>query len=151
MHMLAYLNYSNCFIFVRIHKFHILINSYSELITTAGKAEEAFFKAGFCNWNDPGRSLQLHERSAYHREGDLKLRMIATTQPITLQLDAQARSGSKINNENLVIVIEALTYLSRQSIALRGATVVKEVHIESVFHKLAFSVTGVHCTCIIFL
>ena len=50
-----------------------MIFSFIELRLIPGKAEEVFFKTGFCNWNNRGRGLASHNSSQYHREAVLNL------------------------------------------------------------------------------
>ena len=92
------------------------------LIVWTSKKDAAFTHTGFCGWNDPGRVIKAHIKSELHKEAVLKLAARAT-QPVTALLNAKVREDQLHRNMQLVAVIKTLKFLSRQNVALRGATV----------------------------
>lgn len=98
-----------------------------ELIQLPGRSEATFIHTGFSNWNDPGRTLEGHQRSDYHTEALLKLSLMQTTTPVIQQLSKKHHKDMQENRDQLMTVIKAVKYLSRQGLALRGTTEVKAV------------------------
>ena len=96
--------------------------------------ETAFTKTGFSNWNDCGRGLTKHAQSGIHKEAILKLHLTETQAPINAIINQGVRDQQLANNEQLVIVIKALKYLSRQNLAIRGVTSTKTQEVSLKIH-----------------
>lgn len=101
-----------------------LTNHFSFLLTgvnTVAKLSNAF-TLGFSGWNDIGRSLKNHMKTQQHKQATTTLYLMSSQPPVSALLDKQIQENRHANNEQLVLIIKALRFLSRQNLALRGST-----------------------------
>lgn len=93
-------------------------------LTTFENRRDRRFSEGFSNWNDGKRKFEKHESSESHRESVAALNRHSSGR-VDDMLSARTKSQKKENTEMLSHVVEAIRYLARQNLALRGATVKK--------------------------
>lgn len=91
-------------------------------VITVSRTEDTFTKSGYSYWNELRRPLDGHQDSKQHREAVTTLHLMDTQPPVSAMLNKQIRTNQLSNNAQLVIVIKALKFLSRQNLAVRGTT-----------------------------
>ena len=81
---------------------------------------ERAFVDGFTCWNDGYRRCEKHETSASHFEASQAVRRKHSEASVNELLDKQIKAEKIDNHDMLVFVIEALKFLGRQGLPLRG-------------------------------
>lgn len=97
-----------------------LSNFLSEWLRDCTKHEGVFIEHGFSYWNDGLRRLKKHEASKTHQQTIAMLKTYSQQTPIHEQLSHAIKVSRDQNNATLCYVINALKFLSRQHLAIRG-------------------------------
>lgn len=90
-----------------------------DLLTFSKKGEEAFTVNGFDNYKKASQKFRAHENSDLHLESKLKWNAL-TNPSIATQLSTQIARAQLSRRAGLLKQLEAMRYLLRQGIALRG-------------------------------
>ena len=90
-----------------------------DLFTFCKKGDEAFSVKGFDNYKKAVEKFRIHENSDSHLEGRLKCRSL-NNPSIQEQLSCQAAKIQETRRLGIVKQLEAMKFLLRQGIALRG-------------------------------
>ena len=85
------------------------------------KSDEAFTVNGFGNYKKAIQKFQLHEKSDCHLEAKMKFASISKP-TVQEQLSTQAAQVQATRRSGLLKQLEAMKFLLRQGIALRGHT-----------------------------
>ena len=97
----------------------------NENLVTSTKAEDNFTKIGFTNWKkalEKGRGFDKHEQSESHKEATDRFIVIPKTTAGDIgELLSSSYCIDKFNSRKiLLIILESIRYLARQSLSLRG-------------------------------
>ena len=79
-----------------------------------------FVEGSFSNWKKALLKFYQHERSELHRESSLKLAAKARAPDIVSQLRLQHDKELQMNRAMFLKVLQCMTFLARQGLALRG-------------------------------
>ena len=86
-----------------------------------GNWEASFIVNGFSNWKDATRIFKKHNASDVHKHAVEKLYiLLRTTRDIGKSLNAAHEKEKWMNCEYLLKVLQNISFLARQGIALRG-------------------------------
>ena len=99
--------------------------------------DQAFLTRGFQNWKDATHLFRCHEQLACHCEAVERVLTLPTTiKHIGELLNSQAAENRKANCANLLHILNAVKFLARQGLPLRGSAFTKEA--DSNFSQLLF-------------
>ena len=80
-----------------------------------------YISIGFCYWNDGYRKFKRHEQTQCHRDSIAALENLTKSGKVDEMLDKTIKASKIDAHDMLKFVIEALRYLSRQGLPIRGA------------------------------
>ena len=90
-----------------------------------GKREDTFLINGLVNWKDARASFRRHETSKYHVQA---VQVISKPQQDVGEILSQAHSEQKkLNSCMLSTILQNLTFLGRQGLALGGTMMTKAI------------------------
>ena len=99
----------------------VCITSYNKGSLACHKKESAFISKGFRNWKKATEYFSQHEKSDCHREAfEREFKLKSEVKDIGESISTQHKELKDRNRKNLLKIIDAIQYLSRQGIALRG-------------------------------
>lgn len=80
-----------------------------------------YISTGFSYWNDGFRRLHSHERTNSHKDSITALENLEKSGMVDEMLDKTVKANKIDAHDMLAFVIEAIRYLSRQGLPMRGS------------------------------
>ena len=109
------------------------VKAYQKGVLSAHKKEATFISNGFKNWKKATERFAQHEKTDCHKEVvERGFKLQDEVKDVGYSMSSHMHDTHIFNRTNLVKIIEALHYLARQGIALRGHGDEKD----SNFHQL---------------
>ena len=99
----------------------VCIKSFINGTLTCSKKETSFLSRGFKNWKKAFECFSQHEKSDCHQEAiDRKFKLKTEVKDVGELLLSQHKETKSKNRQNFIKIIDAIQYLARQGIPLRG-------------------------------
>lgn len=90
-----------------------------KLLTFSKKSDDAFTTTGFANYKKAIEKFDIHDKSDCHNEAKVKIAFLKGPS-ISTQLSTQIAKLKNVRRSGLLLLLEALRFLLRQGIAIRG-------------------------------
>lgn len=90
-----------------------------DLISFSKRCKHAFIDEGFSCWKKALERFARHEKSEMHCEAVMKL-ALASSVNVSTQLVKQHKEGQRNNREMFLKLLEAVQFLAKQGLPLRG-------------------------------